>query len=500
MLLSHTLFAKITERASSIKKPFAWVSFCYLSAVLLCAAVYAWSGSSGVPTFVLGAALAPLAIYGMVRAPLIFPFCAYILVLPFDSISSLGSGGTLAKLVGVLTAAALLLRVIRRGLVMKVPAAVVGWSLLLLWMGVSTFWALNLSDATYYFQQYASLIALFVLLSIVAVSRFELNAILASTLVAGVLSAGYDAYLYHSGQSLVAANAGVTRVLIVVGDAQIDPNALASALVLPTAISIYWLFNSRYAVLSMAMIPALAILLLGFSASGSRGGFIQLGLFFFYLIIRSRHRMWLGVLMLTAIATTLAANPGLPARFADAEQDGGAGRRDIWNIGIHALRHYWITGAGVGNFANAFDREYINVYSHYVLGWHWVAHNVPLQIATELGVIGLAVFAIAVYFQFRSLRNVEIGDTAGVELRLVLEGAFLGVMTSGLSISNLNLKYVWLAFSVMMVYRGYLMSGARLVAPARHPEPGLRPWWQGAPIALERDRVRAVGVGRVKKS
>jgi hypothetical protein len=479
MLLSQTLVSKVTQRAASIKSPFVWVSACYLSAVLLCVAAFMRSGSSSLPTIVLGAALAPVALYVIVRAPLVFPFCAYILILPFDSISSLGSGGTLAKLMGMLTAGALLLSVVRRGLVMKLPAAVVGWGLLLLWMAISMFWALDLSDATYYFQQYVSLIALFVLLSIVPVTRFELNAVLASTLLAGVVSAGYDAYLYHSGQSLVAANAGVTRVLIVVGDAQIDPNALASALVLPTAIAIYWLFNSRYVPLCIAMIPALAILLLGFSASGSRGGFIQLGVFFLYLIVRSRHRIWLAVLMLTAIATTLAANPGLPARFADAEQDGGAGRRDIWNIGIHALRHYWIAGAGVGNFADAFDREYIAVYSHYVLGWHWVSHNVPLMIATELGVIGFAIFALAVYLQFRALRNVAVGDAADGELRLVLEGAFLGVMTSGFSITNLNLKYLWLAFSVMMVYRGYLMSSARLGKPARSQQSWL-------PVAVAR--------------
>ena len=459
MLLSQNNFAKVTARTLAIRGPFAWVSVCYLLSVVLCLAVFAKSVASGAPTIILGAALAPIAIYSIVRAPLLFPFCAYILILPFDSLSSLGSGGTLAKLVGILTAGALFLRVVRRGLVMKLPAAVIGWGLLLLWMGVSIFWALDFSDATYYFQQYGSLIALFVLLSVVTVTRFELNAVLASTLVAGVISAGYDAYLYHSGQSLVPANAGVTRVLIVVGDAQIDPNALASALVLPTAIAIFWLFNSRYPVLRVAMIPALAILLLGFSASGSRGGFIQLGVFFLYLIARSRHRIWLGVLMISATATTLVANPGLPARFADAQQDGGAGRRDIWNIGIHALRHYWFAGAGVGNFANAFDREYINVYSHYVLGWHWVSHNVPLMIATELGLIGFIIFAVASYLQFRALRDVAVGDVAGLELRLVLEGAFLGIMTSGFSTSNLNGKYVWLAFSIMMVYRGYLASG-----------------------------------------
>jgi O-antigen ligase len=308
------------------------------------------------------------------------------------------------------------------------------------------------------FQMYGSLMALFALTAIVRVSSKEFNFVLGSVVLAGVISAAFDAYLYHSGQSLVAANAGATRVIITNGDAYIDPNALAASLVLPTALALYFLFNSRFIVLSILMIPVLGILLLGFAASGSRGGFMQLAAVFIYLIVRSRHRLWLATLMIVATITTLLANPGLPGRFADAQQDGGAGRRDIWHIGLYAFHDYWFTGAGIGNFPNAFDQEYIKVYSEYVMGWHWVAHNVPLQIATELGVVGLCVFAFATFMQLRLLHKLALDDRVKFEMRLVLEAACLGLIVSGFSGSNLNSKYVWLAFSAMALFRGSLLS------------------------------------------
>ena len=444
-------------RASAVRRGFVLGTCAYVATVLLAATAYL-RGDSKLTLVSLGiVALGPLAVYGALRSPLVFPFCAYILVLPFDSLSSLGSGGTLAKLLGAVTAAALLIRILRRGRALAPPGAVAAWLVLLVWMCITMLWALDLTDALRNFQMYAGLVALFSLLAFVRVTRKEFETVLGAIVVAGVISGGYDAYLYHSGQSLIVAE-GVSRVMIAVGDALVDPNALATALVLPTAVALYWLFNSRRLLLSLAMLPALAILVLGFAASGSRGGFIDLGVVFLYLIVRSRHRLWIAGLLAVALTTTLISNPNLPARFAQAQIDGGAGRRDIWHIGLYAFRDYWFAGAGVGNFADAFDREYINVYSKYVLGYHWAAHNVPLLIATELGVVGFAIFAVALYKQFRTLRGLARETPARFELRLVLEGAFLAIVVSGFSTSDFNAKYVWLAFSLMVLYRGMLLS------------------------------------------
>ena len=443
----------------------------YCLIVLLCFERYV---KAGVPFFLLGSfavALAPVALYISLRSPLIFPFCLYVLFLPFDSLSSLGKGGTLTKLLGIVSAGAILINVMRRGNLVPPPRAMMAWLALLALMGVSIFWSIEPSSATIAFETYASLIGLYALLSIVRVKPFEFKAILTATVVAGVISAGYDAYLYRSSQGVINAGAGAMRVIVSSGNAMIDPNALAAALVLPFAIGLYWLFNSRFWWLRALMLPALAVLLLGFAASGSRGGFIDLAAVFAYLIIRSRHRLWLGGLMLASVACALIANPGLPARFQEAQQDGGAGRSDIWHVGLYALRDHWVIGAGVGNFPAAYDQEYLHVFARYVLGWHWVAHNVPLQISTELGALGVLIFAIATGLQFTVLRRCRANSPV-FELRLTLEAACIGVLVAGLSISSLTEKFVWLVFSLMSLLRSCQISswsGLRVDAPLENP-------------------------------
>ena len=248
---------------------------------------------------------------------------------------------------------------------------------------------------------------------------------------------------------------------------------MAAGLVLPFTLGMYWLFNSRHAALRIAMIPALGMLLLGFAASGSRGGFTELAAVFLYLIVRSKHRLWLAALMVASVLSALVVNPGIVARFQAAQSDGGAGRADIWHIGIIALRDHWFLGAGVGNFPQAYDREYINVYAHLSGAWSRPAHNVPLTVAVELGVVGFGLFVLAAYRQLTMLRNMPT-DAGLRELRLTLEAACIGVLMAGQSLSNLNTKYLWLEFSLMVMMRSYLLTTRAPVAPTSPNRS--RPW------------------------
>lgn len=424
----------------------------YCSIVLACFVNYMRGETSLGLIYVFLAALSPVCLYVALRAPLAFPFCLYIVSLPFDSISSLGSGGTLSKLLGLLSAVAIVPAVLRTGIPRRLPKAVVAWVLLLAFMLFSLLWTMNSVDGTSSIQMYGSLIALYALLALAPVKKFEFNTILAAIVLEGVIAAGLNAYLFR--QDAVATGVASSRYILIVGDSSIDPNLLAGALVLPFAISLYWLFNSRYWALRVAMLPALAVLLLGFAAAASREGFIELAAMFAYLIVRSRHRIWLAAILLFSSVTALLANPALIERFQQGQRDGGAGRTDIWHIGIYALRDHWLIGAGVGNFPDAFDREYLNVYAYHLLGWHWVAHNVPLTIATELGVAGSIIFCIAVFAQLTALRKCA-SDMPLSELRLALEGACIAALVAGFFASVLNTKFLWLAFSIMLIMRTY---------------------------------------------
>ena len=427
----------------------------YCSIILVCFIYYMRGETSLGLIYVLLAAVSPVCLYVALRAPLVFPFCLYIVSLPFDSISSLGSGGTLSKLLGLLSAVAIVPIVLRTGIHRPLPRAVVAWLLLLALMLLSVFWAMDSTDGMSSIQMYGSLIALYVLLALVPVREFEFKTILAAIVLEGVVAAGLTAFLFR--QDMVATGAASSRYTLVVGDSSIDPNYLAGSLILPFAISLYWLFNSRSRALRVAMLPALAILLLGFAAAASREGFIELAAMFAYLIVRSRHRIWLAAMVVFSSVTALLANPALLERFQQGQRDGGAGRTDIWHIGIFALRDHWLIGAGVGNFPNAFDREYLNVYAYHLLGWHWVAHNVPLTIATELGVAGSIIFCIAVFAQLTALRKCA-AEMPWFELRLALEGACIAALVAGFFASVLNTKFFWLTFSIMMIMRTHALT------------------------------------------
>jgi hypothetical protein len=144
--------AAIAERATVFYRPIFWGGAFYLVAVLVAALNFVHNDSKQALLVLVLAGLWPLGIYTALSAPLIFPFCAYIMVLPFDSLSSLGSGGTLAKLLGAMSGVAILAKVFRRGASIAPPGAVAAWAVLLFWMGISLLWALDLHDAMTAFQ------------------------------------------------------------------------------------------------------------------------------------------------------------------------------------------------------------------------------------------------------------------------------------------------------------------------------------------------------------
>lgn len=422
---------------------------------LLCARELA-AGSTRWLAACIVAALAPPALYAAIRRPLVFPFCAYILVMPFDTLGRLGGFGTITKLVGLLCAAALILRLLRGRDAVPTPRAVLAWLALLGWMLLSTLWALEPADSLPLVAQYASLLALYAVLSMMPATQFELDAVLGSTLVASVAAAAYGAWMFARGEDVLTSS----RVIIRNGDFYIDPNNFATALVLPFAIAVTWLLGANSRLVRVAMIPALLLLAAGVAASGSRGGALAVLAMFLWLVVRSRRRIAAAALLAASLGAALAANPGLVQRFAEARSTDAAGRTDIWRVGLLALRDHWTIGAGVGNFANAFDHEYLNVFARYVLGWHWAAHNTFLEAAVELGLVGVVLLVVALCLQVSMLRVVGRDDPL-FEIRVALEGALVGLLVASLSGTILNQKFTWLCFAAAALVRARALVAAR---------------------------------------
>ena len=91
----------------------------------------AYEVAHGTPMrFALGifvALLVPLFVFAIER-PLVFPFGLFVVLAPFEAILRIGSIGTINKLLGIATFAAIIFSLIRRGEIVKPSPAVLSGS------------------------------------------------------------------------------------------------------------------------------------------------------------------------------------------------------------------------------------------------------------------------------------------------------------------------------------------------------------------------------------
>jgi O-antigen ligase len=221
-----------------------------------------------------------------------------------------------------------------------------------------------------------------------------------------------------------------------------NPIWLARAAVLATFA--IWLVSGWTLVMRMSLAALGTYLAL---ASGSRGpaaaAFLLAGLGLLWAMATSRRRVrLLGAAIAAgavAVAVVLLA-PKLPFGGAGvlsrgrivASLEAGAlardenvlSRRHSILAGLEAFAEAPLLGVGIGGLARHGEREY--------------PHNLVVEVAAELGVVGLAAFLAALWFGWRSRR----GDGAG---RLLLAFCAFSALVSGDLASNAALATIALA-------------------------------------------------------
>lgn len=212
-----------------------------------------------------------------------------------------------------------------------------------------------------------------------------------------VLGAAYVAYRavfdYARGVNLVEGG----RVAGAVSGMFGNPNDMALNMVtfLPLAIALA-LDRGRPALrlLGTAAVPAMAAATI---FSKSRGGTVGLAAMLLVLLFQLR-RLRPAVAGVMVVAT-LAALPMLPASFTDrmasifdAEQDptgSREARKTLLREGYRAFLEHPLTGLGAGQFQNYNPDSREEAWRE--------THNALLQVASELGVVGLGVFLFLVW-------------------------------------------------------------------------------------------------------
>jgi O-antigen ligase len=401
----------------------------------------------------LFAVIGPLAIYGALTYPLVFPFTVFILLVPFDNILNFSAFGTLTRLAAIASGAAIAFWMLRTRKFIAPDKAVIAWTVFYVWCLMTLMWAIDPSYSMAHVFTLLQLLALYVAASLFPADKRSLAILVATVIASGAIASLYGIYLFRHGVG-VSSNG---RLWIMTDDSLIDPNQFAAALILPFALALMAVISARSAKVKVVAAVCMAAIAGGVAVAGSRGALVAVAAAFVYLLIRSRKRVALAAIGVGGLGLALGLYGNVLMRFGNAQSTGGAGRTDIWKVGISAFRDHPLFGAGFSNFPLAYDRAFLTISESYYTRWHRAPHDLLVQTIVEVGLVGAVLLGIALWRQFRILRIVP-PDHPFYSLRLALEATMVGLLFASVFLDMMETKYLWLAFILVALARNTFIT------------------------------------------
>jgi O-antigen ligase len=334
------------------------------------------------------------------------------------------------------------------------PAISLVLGLFLGWVALSALWAESTSDVISTFTRYLPNVILFLIVFTAVRDRRHATLVMAGFL-AGAVAAGFYGLFFSA--SVRAGYEGR------VSGSNLDPNELAAVLVAGIALAggLATSLKGKPG-LRLAAVAAGGFCFLTAMLTGSRGGVVSLGCMLIAAIVlggRWRPRI-AAVSVLMAVLGVYYIAALAPAEIRDRIKTTGQsdttvreGRATLWQIGRRMVEAHPVNGVGAGNFKTS-SKHYLlqpgAVFrSDVVILTPQIAHNTYLEIAAELGIVGLLLFGSLVVFSvgstLRAARNFRLaGDVKGEALARALAIAFVGVLVADFFISEEFNKQLWL--------------------------------------------------------
>ncbi|HEX3550205.1 MAG TPA: O-antigen ligase family protein [Candidatus Elarobacter sp.] len=433
---------------------------------LIAAFVYSiGTGDIRLTVLVAGMAVAPALLVLALKRSYLFPYGIYVVLIPFDNMLKISGSGTVTKLLGIVSTVFVIVYAFRRKGLNTPPLSLYFWLAYLGWLVVSLLWTIDFDNGMIDMQQTISLIAMYAVLCVAPLEERDLRAICTCIVLGGVASSIYGMYLLHDQPAVQAVAGEAGRLLINVDNRTIDANHFANAMLTPIALSMSALLNSRKRATVLGSIVALCVLFAGELMSLSREAMLACAIIIAIVVWFSRRRV-LGLFVGAGIIGLIPVFvPTIMQRISDAFITGGAGRTSIWSVGWAAYKQHPIFGWGAGGSVEAYDRYFLRVFQPYNTGWSRPPHNTPLQIAIELGIVGL-VFLVAGYVTtFRQFRGIERGDSL-YDLRIAFTASLIGLGVCAFFIGIFTYKYFWIALATTAQLRTVARSRRAAATPA----------------------------------
>jgi hypothetical protein len=418
------------------------------------------------------AVLGPIAAYAGLTWPLVFPFCFYVVLVPFDNILVLSTFGALTKLLAALSAGAIVLWLVRGKRYVVPDKAILAWGAFILLAIVSLIWAI---DPVFALEEQGSLVELFLLYAVLAFMPTDMRTlrfVVGSVLIGGVIASLYGMYLFHNGID-VSTNGrlflGTMTEFADRGEGRyIDPNAFSAALLVPFAIALMGAVEARRIHVRIVSLMCLVTFAGGIALAGSRGAMLSIAAMLVYLLIRSRKRLVIAGVALASLGVALGVYSNVLQRFSGIMESDGAGRLEIWRVGWAAFRSSPIIGQGFGDFPLAYNRAFMMVSMVHDANWNRAPHSNLVWIAVDLGAVGLALFLYAWFRQILTMRGIEEHHSLH-SLRVALEAAMVGLFVASIFLGTLVFKFLWLAFALIMLTRNAWVHDTKLRARRSSP-------------------------------
>jgi putative inorganic carbon (hco3(-)) transporter len=392
----------------------------------------------------------PLMTVAVLRSPLVVFLALYVVVVPIDDALLVGQGLTVTKLLGLAIGITALGRLIKRRAQIRVPYAVLGWTAVLSFMALSILWGISPDLSWQTLVTIFSAFALLVILVVVPMDASELRGLIFATIASGALVGVVSIIFARHELSTIEGQVG--RLYLTFGSATLDPNRFGASLLLPVAMTVGALGQSR-GWRRVVLLASLALTLWAVYLSASRGTMLALIAMAIVAIVASRQRFALGSLLGLSVALLLVIPNEIQSRFFGKDSDlaYGAGRLDIWRVALEIFRGHWLLGTGVGTFIPAYNRAFFMAYEPQYAGWNRDPHSILLSTAAELGLVGIVIVAVALILQYRSARLIGADDPYPW-LRTVFRAAFLGLLVASFFVDVLTTKFAWLLYTEMLVF------------------------------------------------
>jgi O-antigen ligase len=244
-----------------------------------------------------------------------------------------------------------------------------------------------------------------------------------------------------------------------------DSNYFTASAVLCVPVAFYLSREARPRWQQVFCISSITVIVFAVMIGASRGGFVALTAAIGLVTVREPRRLRSFTILVGGLLLFALVAPSSPiTRFLeprDIDAASADSRTVVWGAGLRMLEANPVLGIGIGNFKPTM-RQFIPDLDLLPDGTkERIAHNMYVEIAAEMGLLGLGTLVGMMVWAFVSLqRTYRRARDKGAELvtlaALGLQAGLFGFAVSSFFLSAQTVKLFWLMLFVTMTLPGLL--------------------------------------------